>query len=136
MTERVLVTGAALHCALGNDVEAVWSRMLAGETRVEAVPSHWDAPLRSRVWSPVALPAADELGFNRQEAGMLDPVTQLATDCAMRALGTAGFELTPRGDKQNTIAVSGLEPNRCGVYLGNVVLVYIIGAALAALPWI
>ena len=119
MTSRVLVTGAALHTALGRDIDQVWSRMLRGETSVAPIPSHWDGSHRSRIWSPLPMISPTELGFSRQEAGMLDPVSQLAVDCSIRALAHSGFALTAQHDKRNSIAVAGLCHERCGVFIGT-----------------
>lgn len=52
---------------------------------------------------------------------MLDPVAMMAADCSVRALCNAGFEVVPRHDKGNTLDVSGLDPQRTGVYLGSAI---------------
>jgi 3-oxoacyl-[acyl-carrier-protein] synthase II len=119
--DDVVITGMSLRTALGDDVDQVWSRMLAGHTEVQPIPQHWSTQFRCRVWSPPPHLEAATLGLNRQEAGMLDPVAMMATDCGARALRHAGFALEPRGDRANTIDVRGLDPQRAGVFLGSAI---------------
>ena len=111
----------ALRTALGDDVEAVWARMLAGDTEVAAIPEQWGDGFRCRIWSPPPSLDPQSLGLNRQEAGMLDPVTMMATDCATRAMQHAGFTLTPRNDKSNGLDVADLNCMRSGVFFGSAI---------------
>ena len=114
MTGRVVVSGIALRSALGDDLQQVWSRMLRGDTEVQPIPAHWSSTFRCRVWSPPPRLDPADLGFNRQEAGMLDPVAMMAADCSIRALRHAGFQVVPRDDKGNTLDVSGLDHGAAG----------------------
>lgn len=81
MNRRVLVTGMAWDTALGDDLDGVWSRLLAGETGLREVPSaHW---LRNRVAAALDDPPAGWEPGRRQVA--------LATRTVERALRDAGL---------------------------------------------
>lgn len=79
-SDNVRVTGMAWVTALGDDLDAVWSRLLAGETGMREVP--YPAQIRNLLAAPVPsvpleLPPAER-------------VQRMALDAAQRALGMSG----------------------------------------------
>ncbi|MEK8107758.1 beta-ketoacyl synthase N-terminal-like domain-containing protein [Micromonospora sp. M12] len=82
MTRQVLVTGMAWDTALGDDLDGVWSRLLAGETGLREVPSSYR--LRNRLAATVDDPPGDWPPARRQVA--------LGTWTVSRAVRHAGIE--------------------------------------------
>jgi 3-oxoacyl-[acyl-carrier-protein] synthase II len=80
MANVAAVTGMAWATALGDDLDAVWQRLLAGETGMRPV-SH-SGRLRNSLAAPVPSPALDRPPHER--------LLQLACDTVERALRAAG----------------------------------------------
>jgi 3-oxoacyl-[acyl-carrier-protein] synthase II len=104
---RLAVAGMAWSTPLGNDLDSVWARLLAGESGLRPVPS--DLRLRNLLAAqlddpPVALPAGQRL-------------RQLTTRTVLAALADAGIDPTDPG--LGAVFATSLgafldDPNECG----------------------
>ena len=103
---RVVVTGLGTVNALGHNVEAFWSALIAGRSGIRTV-SHFDA-------SELPCKVASEIvGFDpspymdAKEVGRTDPYVQYAVATAKMAV------------KDAQLSVSDAESERCGVLIGT-----------------
>lgn len=121
MSRRVVITGAGVISPIGIGVDEFWNQCLQARSVVSSIPAQWEryASFRSRLWSPLPEFDTELFGISRIERLQLDPVAILALGATREALASAGFTLTPDTAKPHTFSVSGVEPQRVGVYFGT-----------------
>ena len=103
---RVVVTGLGTVNALGHNVEAFWSALIAGRSGIRTV-SHFDASeLPCKVASEIVGFDAS-LYMDAKEVNRTDPYVQYAVAAAKMAV------------KDAQLSVSDAESERCGVLIGT-----------------
>ncbi len=120
--DRVVITGTGVVSALGHDTQTLWQNLLAGNTRVEAVPEHWSLywDVKSKVWSPLSLPDYKALGLNRTDLHQFDPVTLNAIVAGFEALCQAQLLSATEAEPLRGVApLHNIESARCGVFVGS-----------------
>lgn len=121
MNRRVVITGAGVVSPIGVGVDEFWRQCLQAKSVVAPIPGQWQryGDFYSRVWSPLPDIDPESFGVSRTERLQYDPVTVLTIGAAREALSSAGFSLTPAGDRGRNFALSGADASRTGVYVGT-----------------
>lgn len=121
MNRRVVITGTGVVSPIGIGVDEFWRNCLKGKSVVAPIPVQWEryADLHSRIWSPLPEIDPESMGVTRAERLQLDPVTVLAIGAAREAVMSAGFAITPSGERSRSFILSGIDASRAGVYLGT-----------------
>ena len=120
---RVVVTGMGLVTPLGNVLEQVWQRLLAGESGIKQVVKFRTHDLACRIGGEIftseeidALPAeattekrfANDLSLTSKERRRMDPFVQYAVSASATAIADSGY-----------IAETEEEQERTGVLIGS-----------------
>lgn len=88
---RVAVTGLGIVCALGNNVEESWRRLLAGECRIAPLSDKGNPPYKfskgAEAWE-----FRPHEHFNEKDLMMLERFAQLATVAAREAVAQSGLK--------------------------------------------
>jgi 3-oxoacyl-[acyl-carrier-protein] synthase II len=121
MNRRVVITGAGVVSPIGVGVDEFWRQCLQAKSVVAPIPEQWQryADFHSRVWSPLPDIDSEYFDVSRTERLQFDPITVLAIGAAREALNSAGFSLTPAGERGRNFALSGADATRTGVYVGT-----------------
>ena len=111
---RVVVTGMGLVSPLGSDVEAVWKRLLAGQSGLRILPEEVVADLPARVGGVVPTLAEDaEAGFDPdratppKEQKKMDRFILFAMEAARQALEQAGWQAVDATAQERTATIIG-----------------------------
>jgi 3-oxoacyl-[acyl-carrier-protein] synthase II len=88
---RVVVTGMGLISPLGNDLESVFARLLAGDSGITRLPASFNPRLASRIVAPATFDGAAR--FSGARLRMLDRVSQFALGACAEALADAKLAL-------------------------------------------
>lgn len=93
---RVVVTGMGAVSPAGFGVDALWDRVMSGETAITALPG--DMVEEYRVAVAGRIPGYDpiEAGFSKKEARRLAPFVQYAIIAADEAMAASGSTSRPR----------------------------------------
>ncbi|HEX5129751.1 MAG TPA: beta-ketoacyl-[acyl-carrier-protein] synthase family protein [Usitatibacter sp.] len=102
---RVAVTGLGVVSPLGNDPEAFFQALVAGQSGVRRLEGPGFERLSTRVGAPASFEGAGH--FPAPRLRMLDRVSQFALVAAAQALA------------QSAGAVEALDPRRVGVFMGT-----------------
>lgn len=105
MNCRVAITGLGVIAPLGNDVDALFTRLIAGHSGIRTLTSAHSERLRSPIGAPVDFDGAAH--FSPVRLRMLDRVSQLALVAAGQAIADARLDFTSESRE------------RCGVSLGT-----------------
>lgn len=121
MSRRVVITGAGVVSPIGIGVHDFWRQCLQAKSVVTPIPGSWRryGDFHSQVWSPLPDIDPESFGVSRTERLQYDPITVLVVGAAREALNSAGFSLTPAGDRGRHFALSGVDASRIGVYVGT-----------------
>lgn len=121
MNTKVVITGMGVITSNGIGVDNFWHACLKGDSIVKPIPQHWlnYSNYKSRVWSP--LPDFEYSGgiLDSVERKRFDPISQLSLNAANEAIKNAGFNFEQRSGKNNGYSISGVTPERIGVFLGT-----------------
>mgnify|MGYP001024316329 CR=1 FL=1 len=104
---RVVVTGQGVICPLGNDVQTVWSRLLAGESGIGPITKFDASRLQSQI-------AGEVRGFNAEDfmdkkaARRMDPFAQYAVAAARLAVRDSGLEVAAEPELIGAVVASGV----------------------------
>lgn len=111
---RIVVTGMGLVSPLGSDVEAVWERLLAGQSGLRILPDEVVADLPARVGGVVPTLAEDaEAGFDPdratppKEQKKMDRFILFAMEAARQALEQAGWQAVDATAQERTATIIG-----------------------------
>ncbi|MBH2076030.1 MAG: beta-ketoacyl-ACP synthase II [Pseudomonadales bacterium] len=111
---RIVVTGMGLVSPLGSDVEAVWERLLAGQSGLRILPEEVVADLPARVGGVVPTLAEDaEAGFDPdratppKEQKKMDRFILFAMEAARQALEQAGWRAVDATAQERTATIIG-----------------------------
>ncbi|KVD36603.1 3-oxoacyl-ACP synthase [Burkholderia sp. ABCPW 11] len=111
---RAVITGIGIASSIGSDVPTVREALRTGRSGVVFSESFRDAGLRSHVWAPVEVPAADRV--DRRHLRWMTPAALQAFACMQQAIDDA--RLPPRlVSNERTGVIVG---NACGMSLGYV----------------
>jgi 3-oxoacyl-[acyl-carrier-protein] synthase II len=94
MDRRVVITGLGVLTPIGNDVQAMWTSLLAGKsgagpiTQFDATPFKTKFACEVKGFDPIAV-------VGRKDARRMDRFTQLAVASAKQALEDSGLKVTP-----------------------------------------
>ena len=111
---RIVVTGMGLVSPLGSDVEAVWERLLAGQSGLRILSEEVVADLPARVGGVVPTLAEDaEAGFDPdratppKEQKKMDRFILFAMEAARQALEQAGWQALDATAQERTATIIG-----------------------------
>lgn len=111
-TRRIVVTGLGLVSPLGCGVEAVWSRLLAGQSGLRVLPDEMVADLPAKVGGVVPTKAEDpEAGFDPDGAAApkdqrkMDRFILFALAAAEEAIAQAGWRPADAHGRERTATV-------------------------------
>jgi len=107
MKRRVVVTGLGVVTSLGRSVEAVWERLLRGDSGVGPITLFDVSAYEVRFAGEVPWNAEQENVANPKELRRLDRFTQFAMAAAADAVADAGLDFSRE------------DPFRCGVVIGS-----------------
>jgi 3-oxoacyl-[acyl-carrier-protein] synthase II len=109
---RIVVTGIGAVSPLGCGVEAVWSRLIAGQSGLRAVPASFGPDLHARVAGIVPDKAEDsEAGFDpdiavaRKDQRKMDRFILFAMTAAAEAIAQAGWTPEDAASRERTATV-------------------------------
>lgn len=121
MERRVVITGMGVITAIGQEVDSFWSNCLEAKTHVSRIPDRWldYSDFNSRVWSPLPEIDFSKYEITRLEEKQLDKTSLMAIASAFQALSSAGLPFAVADRKRNTYAVSGVDSERFGVFIGT-----------------
>lgn len=106
MKRRVVITGMGAICAIGNNVEDVWSNAEKGVCGIETLEPFSGREMKVTVAAPVK--KFDPTAFmDKMEARRSSRFTQLAIGAATQAIEQSGIKI----EKEN--------PSRCGVNISS-----------------
>lgn len=111
---RIVVTGMGLVSPLGSGVEAVWSRLLAGQSGIRNLPDDVVADLAAKVGGSVPKVADDaEAGFDPdlatppKEQKKMDRFIMFAMEAARQAIEQAGWHAPTPEAQERTATIIG-----------------------------
>jgi len=111
---RIVVTGMGMVSPLGSNVEAVWKRLLAGQSGLRILPDEVVADLPARVGGVVPTLAEDaEAGFDPdratppKEQKKMDRFILFAMEAARQALEQAGWQAVGATAQERTATIIG-----------------------------
>jgi 3-oxoacyl-[acyl-carrier-protein] synthase II len=100
---RVVVTGMGLVSPLGNDLESVFARLVAGDSGVRRLPESFNPRLNSRVVAPAAF--VGEQRFPAARLRLLDRVSQFALAACAEAIADAQLGLAGEDASEVGVAI-------------------------------
>lgn len=117
----VSVTGMGVISTVGNDIDSFWRACLGADSNVETIPEAWLGynEYNSGIWSPLSTLDFDVLGFKKSEITRRDPVSLIALAAAHQAIQQAGIELDLVNERQNQYALTSIDSERIGVFMGT-----------------
>lgn len=90
---RVVVTGMGMITPLGHDVDSTWTRLLKGESGVQAVTEFDASQFPCQIWAKVKDFDPSQY-MSAKDARKMDGFTQLGLVAAIEAMKDSGIELT------------------------------------------
>lgn len=100
---RVVITGMGLCCAVGNDVEAAWSGLVAGKSGIARITLFDPTAYVTQIAGEVKELQLD-LWMDRKEAKRNDRFVQFGMVAAAQALQQAGFDKPFEGEEATRVA--------------------------------
>jgi len=110
---RVVITGLGLVCPLGSGVEAAWSRLIGGESGINAIQSFDVSDLPSKIAGQVPLGDAASGRFNADDYVLpkdqrkVDPFILYGQAAAQQAVEDAGWQPTDEQELERTGVMIG-----------------------------
>ncbi|MFC5648402.1 beta-ketoacyl-ACP synthase II [Paenibacillus solisilvae] len=104
--ERVVITGLGAITPLGNDVETLWTNLLAGQSGIAQIDTFDTARHKAKIAGLVRNFDAEAI-FGRKEARRMDRFCQFALAAAEQAVADSGLDL------------ANVDLERMGVYVGS-----------------
>lgn len=104
---RVVVTGMGALCAIGNDVESVWSAAIAGQSGIATITRFDAEGFETRFAGEVKdFDAANAVG--RKESRRMDRYSQLSIVAARQAVEHSGLDIAANPTRVGTLIATGL----------------------------
>jgi len=106
-SRRVVVTGMAVLCPVGNDLETAWDNLVAGESGITAITRFDASRIASRIAGEVkGFDPADHL--DKRAARRMDPYAQFAVATARAAAEHARLDVGAEPERIGAIVASGV----------------------------
>jgi len=106
-SRRVVVTGMAVLCPVGNDLETAWERLIAGQSGITAITRFDASRIASRIAGEVkGFDPADHL--DKRAARRMDPYAQFAVATARSAVEHARLDVAAEPERIGAIVASGV----------------------------
>lgn len=117
----VVITGLGPVTSIGTGVERFWRAVTDGRSGGRRLDYQWfeGRAFKCRVGAPVEEPAPESFAMSESEARLLDPAARLALAATALALEDAGFRTAIADERERTLRVEGLDPDRAGVVVGT-----------------
>jgi 3-oxoacyl-[acyl-carrier-protein] synthase II len=121
MKRRVVITGVGVIAPTGVRTQTFWESCCADRAAVSSIPAHWCCYFEpnSTVWAPLPAWEHETAFVGRIERMHFDRVTLLALNATVQALDDARIGRRVRDERKNTYLVDGIDPTRCGVFVGT-----------------
>ncbi|WP_438350105.1 beta-ketoacyl-ACP synthase II [Paenibacillus sp. FA6] len=107
MNQRVVITGMGVVTSLGNDLESLWSNLMAGKSGVSQIESFDVSEYNTRIAASVKEFDPEEY-IERKEVRKMDRFVQFAAVAGKKALQNSGLDIGKDSD-----------PERVGVIIGS-----------------
>ncbi|KVC59496.1 beta-ketoacyl synthase N-terminal-like domain-containing protein [Burkholderia stagnalis] len=115
---RAVITGIGIASSIGSDVRTVREALRAGRSAIVFSETLRDAGLRSHVWAPVEVPAADRV--DRRHVRFMTSASLQAFACMQQAIDDARLSARLVSNERTGVVVG----NACGVPLGHLQAVH------------
>lgn len=107
LNHRVVITGMGVVTSLGQDLESLWSNLMAGKSGVSQIESFDVSDYSTRIASSVKEFNAEDY-VDRKEMRKMDRFVQFATAAGLMAIQNSGLDIAKDSD-----------PERVGVIIGS-----------------
>lgn len=107
MNHRVVITGMGVVTSLGQDLDSLWSNLMAGKSGVSQIESFDVSDYNTRIASSVKEFNAEDY-VDRKEMRKMDRFVQFASAAGMMAVQNSGLDIANDSD-----------PERVGVIIGS-----------------
>ena len=124
MTQRgreVVITGLGPITSIGSGVEEFWAAVVGGKSGGRRLDFEWfeGRSFKCRVGAPARDPEPGSFGMTDREAILLDPASRFALAATAMALEDAGLATRTGDERERTLRIEGVDPDRAGVIIGT-----------------
>jgi 3-oxoacyl-[acyl-carrier-protein] synthase II len=103
---RVVVTGIGVVCPVGNDLDAAWRRLVAGESGIGPITRFDASRLSSRIAGEVKSFTPEDY-IDRRVARRMDRYSHFAVAAARQAVDDAGLDVAAEAEDIGGVVASG-----------------------------
>jgi 3-oxoacyl-[acyl-carrier-protein] synthase II len=104
---RVVVTGMGMVCPLGNDLQTVWPRLVAGESGIDTIAG-FDASRISARFAGELKDFDPTRYMERRAARRMDPYAQYAVAAARQAVADSTLDIAAEPERIGAVVGSGV----------------------------